>query len=112
MSNKNIWYIENKNELPQIKNINKAGEEKFDYIAIINPTSLVTKKNKLKEIINNTKIPFIIYSEQTSGHDEKTKEIMHLASYDITGLKDVLLEGGPDKFIDNFNKMINESLDN
>ena len=37
---------------------------------------------------------------------------MHLASYVITGLKDVLLEGGPDKFIDNFNKMINESLDN
>ena len=44
--------------------------------------------------------------------DEKTKEIMQLASYVITGLKDVLLEGGPDKFIDNFNKMINESLDN
>ena len=44
MSNKNIWYIENKNELQQIKNINKAVEEKFDYIAIINPTSLVTKK--------------------------------------------------------------------
>ena len=34
MSNKNIWYIENKNELQQIKNINKAVEEKFDYIAV------------------------------------------------------------------------------
>ena len=54
MSNKNIWYIENKNELQQIKNINKAVNEKFDYIAIINPTNLVTNKNKLKEIINNT----------------------------------------------------------
>ena len=112
MSNKNIWYIENKNELQQIKNINKAVEEKYDYIAIINPARLITKKNKLKEIIKNTKIPFIIYTEQTSEHDSETKEIMELASYVITGLKDVLLEGGPDKFIDNFNKMISESLDN
>ena len=108
MSNKNIWFIENKNELHQIKNINKAVEEKYDYIAVINPASLLTKKDKLKKIIKNTKIPFIIYTEQTSEHDNETKEIMELASYVITGLKDVLLKGGPDNFIDNFNKMINE----
>ena len=55
-----------------------------------------------------------IYKEEYKLNyvSDKTKEIMHLASYVITGLKDVLLEGGPDKFIDNFNKMINESLDN
>ena len=111
MTNKKVWVIDEKNEISQIENINKAILEKYDYIAIINPIRLKSDFNRLKNIISKYKIPSIIYTDQTSEHNNEIKELMGSASYVITGLKDILTEGGSDNFTSNFNKMINETLD-
>lgn len=104
MSINKTCIIKLSNQETVVKKIDKAIKEGNNYICLIAEENFISSLDKLINKIQESRIPIILYTKETSNHSEEIKKLMGSVPYVISGLfKDN---------INNFIKMLPDFIDN